>query len=107
MQKTKRTIKFYSEEEKEFLKPYLNVKRMSKWWNADLDAFCKKYKRTRGSVEQYLSNTRTRMKYRGLTETPTKVDKALPTLKRNEFIIPISNWEVRTESDGQKLVLKF
>lgn len=111
----KKSFKFYSEEEKQILSELVNLplgKRVQVLQNFSMEDFCKKYNRTVSSVQQYISNTRYKQGKRTSNVSNVKSDtktitKDLSTLRRNEFVIPVTSWELNTENGQTNLVLKF
>lgn len=97
-------LRFYTQEEKNELQKFVDAPKFSHN-KLELEKFCKKYKRNYASVRVYIRNTR--KKY---TETPTTTTSMTktPTLKRNEFVIPVTKWELQTSEQGDvMLILKF
>lgn len=68
-----------------------------------IKAFCKKYNRSFYSA----ANTVYRMRKRLGKSKNQKPEKVSTMLKKNEFVIPIYNWEIRKDGDVTNLVLKF
>lgn len=104
-------FRLYTPEEKAVLQKFVDAPKFSHHKD-EIDKFCKKYKRTYQSVSQYISNTRRRSPNKTLANTTISVKKnnskiTSPTLRRNEFVIPVNNWELQTSEEGVMLVLKF
>lgn len=105
-------FKFYSEEEKQILAKLVNLPKGRKIEGFSIKDFCKKYDRSVSSVHQYISNTRFRQgrlttNVSNTKENTKNITKDLSTLRRNEFVIPVTSWELNTENGQTNLILKF
>lgn len=101
-------LRFYTEEEKNELEKFVKAPKGT-YNKAEIEKFCKKYKRNNVSVGVYICKARKKLAETSNVKTPTVKKPAVntPVLKRNEFVIPVTNWEVRTSTEGVMLVLKF
>lgn len=118
MAKTKKpSVRFFSAEEKEFLKQFLNTPKGGVHPPELVSEFCTKFDRDIRGIYQYVSRYRNN-KIANLDSAPVEKQKAVPVkstpvvtdftaIKRNEFIIPVTNWELRTENGQTNLILKF
>jgi hypothetical protein len=99
----KKQFRFFSAEEKKALEPYyLEGKAVTA---ENLQSFCQKYQRSLDSCRGIIYNLR--MKHKTTTRNKSVAKKDMPVLKKNEFVIPITNWEIRTENGVNNLILKF
>lgn len=115
--KSNKTVRFYSKQEKAALKPFITGKE--KISETNLADFCKKYNRNYFSVRSMIYTARTRQldqkiarkaaskKTRTVRTVQKTVNNKLNLLKKNEFVIPVKNWEIQATKDGANLVLKF
>lgn len=106
MSKTKTTLRLFSSEEKSILNKWINVPKGQRLPTAEVEAFCKKYNRKLVAVYQYLQRARNG-KIASKQSNIVKPTENLTTLRRNEFVIPVSNWELRSENGQTNLILKF
>lgn len=114
MAKTKKpAVRFFSEEEKQFLNKFLEFPKHARYPKELVTEFCKKYKRDLKSIRQYVYRYNSGAIV-NKTTTPTKTVAAsspittdFTAVKRNEFIIPVTNWELRTQDGQTSLILKF
>lgn len=104
MSKTKRTIRFYSESEYNALKPAIEGK--TKLTQDFVENIAKKFNRTTGSIKQYVYEQRSKLGYTAGKPTTDSTYKQ-SAFKKGEFVIPITNWEIRTVDGVTNLVLKF
>jgi hypothetical protein len=101
-----KTVRFYSEEEYNALKSFIEEDKSLKAEN--LNNFCKKFNRSLTNTRAYIYAQRKRL----LDKTePNKKTQLLKTkkaiLKSSEFHIPITKWELLKIEDKFTLVLKF
>jgi hypothetical protein len=110
----KQTLRFYSQEEKKALKPFIN-KNLSPS-EENLKDFCKKYNRNFPSVQVYIYTNRKRKVERKemlgknspkAALKPTLKNKSKVNLSKGEFKIPISNWNVTNDNGQFYFVVKF
>lgn len=110
----KRTLRFYSKEEKKALAPFMSKKIAVNEEN--LKDFCKKYDRSYGSVQVYIYTNRKRKIERKqilgknspkASLRPTIKDKSKVNLSKGEFKIPISNWNVSNDNGQFYFIVKF
>jgi len=105
--------RFFTEEEKEFLKRFLETPKGQSHPPALVKEFCKKFDRDLRSIIQYTTRYRRNNAVATESVAPVKREKVKPVMtdftaiKRNEFIIPVTNWELRTENGQTNLILKF
>lgn len=96
-----KTIKFYSRKELAALKPFITKK--AKLTKESLDAFCSEFGRKPSAVRAIVFYKR---KTSGLSvKRVSKPTTAKVT--KNEFVIPISKWEIRNDNGTNSLVLHF
>lgn len=112
MAKTKKTIRFYSKEEKRILAPF--VKKAQKTDMAIIEEFSKKYNRNVKSVLAYIYNNRKKLnikrsmvKNAPFGRLTTKKDKSLINLSKGEFNIPIKEWNISQTESGFYFNVKF
>lgn len=109
----KRKVRFYSKEEVKELASF--IKSGETPTEKNLEAFCKKYNRSFGSVQVYIYTKRKAKKQRKLmvkqtpkvSLKPTIKDKTTVNLSKGEFKIPITNWNVSNENGQFYFVVKF
>lgn len=94
----KKTLRFYSKDEANELKPYINKEQSPT--DENLKQFCVKYKRSANAVRAFIYSKRK-------VRTSPKRGIASATVTKNEFVIPISKWEIRNEGGNNSLVLHF
>jgi hypothetical protein len=105
--------RFFNEEEKEYLKRFLETPKGQSHPPALVKEFCKKFDRDLRSIIQYTTRMRRNNAIGTESIAPVKKEKVKPVvtdftaIKRNEFIIPVTNWELRTENGQTNLILKF
>ena len=98
-------MKFYSEEETNYLIPVINgeIKGSKEFYQTA----AKKFKRTEGSLRQFVVYRKRKLKASTVNKETAVVERKSPTFKQGEFIIPINNWEIRTVNGENHLVFKF
>jgi hypothetical protein len=113
MAKTKKPgVRFFSAEEKVYLDKFVAVPKRKKFPKELVQEFCTKFNRDVRSIYQYTNRFRNN-KIVNVDKASAKTEKTSPVLtdftaiKRNEFIIPVTNWELRTENGQTNLILKF
>lgn len=95
----KKMIRFYSKNEANELKPFISKEQAPT--DENLKQFCVKYKRNASAVRAFVyAKRKVKRSSRKLGTTSAKVTK-------NEFVIPISKWEIRNEGGNNSLVLYF
>lgn len=104
MKKEPRKVRFFSEEEVNALVSFHSLPSVER--RKALTDFAKKYKRTDAAVYRKY-HLLTSEKAGHSVEKVKKTAKSLTTLTKNEFHIPIKNWEVRKTNDQNILVLMF
>ena len=100
-------IKFYSQEEINYLSPVINEE--IKGSNEFYQKAAKKFNRTEASLKSfvlYRKNKLKGVKYVNVKKETVKERKS-PNFKQGEFVIPINNWEIRTVDGVNQLVFKF
>lgn len=100
-------VRFYTEAEYEALRPAIEGRQ--KLTSEFLTAICKKFNRSEHSLRQYIYDKRSKLGYTK-KNSPVVDNNRLTTpssFKQGEFVIPITNWEVRTINGTPNLVLKF
>lgn len=107
LKKTK-TVRFFSPEEKKVLNSII-VMEKGKERREKILQFCKTYKRKSNSVYTYISNQKNKNSKNVVSRKQSKLlrNNIVSTITKNEFHIPITNWEMRTNESGTMLVLKF
>lgn len=104
---SKNKARFFTAEEKEFLTKFLATPKGRPHPQDLVNEFCKKYKRDIRSIYQYVNRVR-HNKVAGMQKTVTSpVTTDFTSIKRNEFVIPVTNWELRTQDGQTSLILKF
>lgn len=106
MSKTKTTLRLFSAEEKSIMNKWLNIPKGHRLPADEVEAFCKKYNRKVIAIYQYIQRTRN-AKFTSKESNIVKPTENLTTLRRNEFVIPVTNWELRSENGQTNLILKF
>lgn len=106
------SLRLFTSEEKAFLSSLISLPPKARFPEDIVDNFCKKFKRKPVAVYQYVTRERKRLIMMEKSVTPdvpvvTTPTKDLSTLRRNEFVIPVTNWELRTENGTTSLILKF
>ena len=111
MAKTKKpAVRFFSEEEKVFLQKFLATPKRQAHPAELVNEFCTKFNRDIRSIYQYVNRHRNGLivgAHKEPKKTSTPVVTDFTVIKRNEFIIPVTNWELRTENGQTSLILKF
>ena len=105
MAQTKKTIRFYSKKELSALKSF--IKGHTKPNDANLAEFCKQYQRSADSVRALVYKLR---KQNGTTRRTKRVNSTkndVLTVMKNEFKIPIKNWNVSQENGTFYFSVKF
>lgn len=103
-------VRFYQPTEISILTPYYNNTLAINPKDPTIRNFCKTFKRSFNSVKNHIMVQRRKQKATGsgLTKAqPTTKDLAAVNIKKGEFVIPIKNWEIRTENGQANLVLMF
>jgi len=102
MSKTKKTLRFYSKEEKSQIKAFAASKKIDK---ALLEVFCEKYNRPKASVLFMIYKTRKEinMVKKGKRVQPNaklRSSKEVINLTKGEFNIPIKSWNI-SQNNGE------
>lgn len=101
-------LRLFSQDEKDFLSSLVSLPAKARFPQDVVESFCKKFKRKPVAVYQYVQRERKRLNtIEKSVTTAVSPTKDLTTLRRNEFVIPVTNWELRTENGNTSLILKF
>jgi hypothetical protein len=100
-----KTLKFYTQEELTELQPFAEGKLSPSAKN--LAAFCEKYNRGHMGVQVQVYKMRKGKTSKRQTPSLPKAPKTEAKVNKNEFIIPITRWEIRNDEQGNNLVLHF
>lgn len=100
-------VKFYSQEEMNYLSPVINGER--KGSNEFYRTAAKKFNRTESSLRSIVVYRKSKLKAAVKTDAnkQNSLERKSPTFKQGEFVIPINNWEIRTVDGVNQLVFKF
>lgn len=109
MSKTKRTIRFYSKEEKSQIKAFAASKNIDK---ALLEMFCEKYNRPKASVLFMIYKLRKQLNMvkKGKKVQPNvklRSSKEVINLSKGEFNIPIKAWNISQKNGEFYFTVKF
>lgn len=113
MSKTSPKLRFFSEQEKAILDKWAALPKGHQAPKQEVEAFCKKYNRTVTSIYQYKERFRKNLVDNNVASSNAKQPAVvkptqdLSTLRRNEFVIPVTSWELRSENGQTNLILKF
>lgn len=109
MAKTKRILDYrlFSAEEKSIMNKWVSYPKGTKLPSDEVETFCKSYNRKPIAVYQYLQRQRASKNFTKTSSNIIKPTQDLSTLRRNEFVIPVTNWELRSENGVTNLILKF
>lgn len=108
MQKEKKVIKFYTTIEKKELASFISGKVSAN--DENLAEFCKTHQRPVGGVRAYIYSCRKNTKNEKAmvkAERKNRKNVETATITKDEFVIPIKKWEIRTDGANNTLVLHF
>lgn len=107
MKNKKSKVRFYTEAEYQVLLPAIEGKQ--KLTAEFLAAVSKKINRSEFSVRQYIYEKRSKLGYtkKNFPIVDNSKQTSSSSFRQGEFVIPITNWEVRTINGAPNLVLKF
>lgn len=104
--KAKKVMKFYTTVEKKELAPFFSGKISAT--DENLKEFCEKHQRPVGGVKAYIYSKKIRKSYaKKITEKVIHAPKTEAKVTKDEFVIPITKWEIRTDGVNNSLVLHF
>lgn len=115
-----KTNNYFTPEEKKQLDKLAKLPKRSPYPKDVLQEFIKKYNRSLTAIYQYIERKRNSLAEQSVEETTPVVKRGRPkkensipstinsaVLAKNQFIIPISNWEISTQNGQTRLILKF
>lgn len=70
-----------------------------------LESISDKINRPVSSIQQYIYKQRGKLGYS--TKSSNKISEGVGKFRQGEFVIPVKDWEVRSENGNTLLVLKF
>lgn len=103
--KAKKVMKFYTTVEKKELAPFISGKISAS--DENLKEFCEKHQRPVGGVRAYIYGKKTKKSYDKKLTKAVSMPKAAAVVTKDEFVIPITKWEIRTDGVNNSLVLHF
>lgn len=113
VKKKKTPLRLYDYSEMAVLRPYYSSTQPVSPKDPTIKGFCKTFKRSFNSVKNHIMVQRRKaipapVAASGTTKGKvTTKDMAAVNIKKGEFVIPIKNWEIRTENGQANLVLMF
>jgi hypothetical protein len=102
-----KSLRLFSQEEKKFLSKLVSLPVKAKFPADIVEEFCRKFDRKPVAVYQFVQRERRRLNVQPPVSPIVAPTKDLTTLRRNEFVIPVTNWELRSENGHTNLILKF